>query len=247
MMLPFVKTLAANEVCEVALTGQYLELRAAADLVTRVELLDKSGGVVSLLQDVEATDYVRTDRRFETVRITNGATPQALRFYYGDGDSGSNRFTGVVSGEVSLNAATLAALEFLDLNAATLATLRTPLAPTASVFSTGAAVANTPFTMIAPAANVNGIILQELHAFDIGASAANAGGFYGATVAPGTVFSPGALPVALLGLIAVNASAIYHRAERHEEFLLPAGYGLYYIQNFAGDASSVRSATHRTL
>lgn len=103
MIISNVVTMAAGEVREMACGGNYFELRTAAGSVSLIELLDRSGGIVSLLTDAEQTDYVRTSRNFEQLRITNGATAQTIKFYYGEGDSGSNRFTGNVTGTVTVS------------------------------------------------------------------------------------------------------------------------------------------------
>lgn len=100
MIKIFKLTLAANEVREVSLQGEYFELRTAASAID-VELLDRSGGVVSLIEQAQESDYVRPGR-YETVRITNGATAQAVQFWYGSGDAGSRRFSGSVSGTVNI-------------------------------------------------------------------------------------------------------------------------------------------------
>lgn len=103
MIQLFKLILAANETREVALSGEYFELRNAVNAIALVELIDRSGGVLSRLQDLEQSDFVRPGR-FETVRVTNGATAQTVRFFVGSGDAGSRRFSGevVVIGGVTM-------------------------------------------------------------------------------------------------------------------------------------------------
>lgn len=103
MIQLFSLILAANESREVALSGEYFELRNAINEVALVELLDRSGGVLSRLQGLQQSDFVRPGK-FETVRVTNGAAAQTLRFFIGSGDAGSRRFSGevVVIGGVTL-------------------------------------------------------------------------------------------------------------------------------------------------
>lgn len=103
MIQLFKLILEANESREVALSGEYFELRNAINPIALVELLDRSGGVISRLQDLEQSDFVRPGQ-FETVRVTNGATAQTVRFFIGSGDAGSRRFSGevVVIGGVTL-------------------------------------------------------------------------------------------------------------------------------------------------
>lgn len=95
MIAIFNLTLGADEAREVAITGEYFELRNAVYPVALIELLDRSGGVVSRLENPEQSDFVRPGR-FETVRITNGPTPQTVKHFYGSGDAGSRRTSGSV-------------------------------------------------------------------------------------------------------------------------------------------------------
>lgn len=103
MIQLFKLILAANESRSVALSGEYFELRNAVNPVALVELLDQSGGVLSRLEALEQSDYVRPGP-FSTVRVTNGPVAQTVRFFVGSGDAGSRRFSGevVVIGGVSL-------------------------------------------------------------------------------------------------------------------------------------------------
>lgn len=103
MIQLFKLILAANESREVALSGEYFELRNAVSPVALVELLDQSGGVLSRLEALEQSDYVRPGP-FSTVRVTNGAIAQTVRFFVGSGDAGSRRFSGevVVMGGVTI-------------------------------------------------------------------------------------------------------------------------------------------------
>lgn len=127
MIQLFTLILAANESREVALSGEYFELRNAIEDVSLVELLDRSGGVISRLSGLQQSDFVRPGQ-FETVRVTNGATAQTLRFFVGSGDAGSRRFSGEVTvlGDVTLAAEHAATFE----NSAAIAVtaVETPLA-----------------------------------------------------------------------------------------------------------------------
>lgn len=98
MISIFNLTLGADESREVAITGEYFELRNALYPVALIELLDRSGGVVSRLENPEQSDFVRPGR-YETVRVTNGATPQTIKHFYGTGDAGSRRTSGSVTVE----------------------------------------------------------------------------------------------------------------------------------------------------
>lgn len=95
MISIFTLPLAVNETREVAITGEYFELRNALYPITLIELLDRSGGVVCRMDNPEQSDFVRPGR-YETVRITNGATAQTVKHFYGTGDAGSRRTSGLV-------------------------------------------------------------------------------------------------------------------------------------------------------
>lgn len=94
----FTLPLAANEVREADITGEYFELRNALSPVVLIELLDRSGGVIARLDNPEQSDFVRPGR-YEKVRITNGATAQTVKHFYGTGDAGSRRTSGLVQVE----------------------------------------------------------------------------------------------------------------------------------------------------
>lgn len=91
----FTLALAANESREVAKSGEYFEVRNALFLMPLIELLDRSGGVVARLENMEQSDFVKPGR-YETVRVTNGPTAQVVRMFCGSGDAGSRRTSGLV-------------------------------------------------------------------------------------------------------------------------------------------------------
>lgn len=95
MIQIFSITLAAGEAREVAVTGEYFELRNAQYPIAMVELLDRTGAVISRLENPEQSDFVKPGR-YETIRITNGATAQTIKHFYGSGDAGSRRTSGLV-------------------------------------------------------------------------------------------------------------------------------------------------------
>lgn len=96
MIQIFSLVLAANESREAAVSGEYFELRNAPEPIALIELLDRSGSVISRLENPEQSDYVKPGR-YETVRITNGPTAQTVRHFYGSGDAGSRRTSGLVT------------------------------------------------------------------------------------------------------------------------------------------------------
>ena len=127
MIQLFSLDLAANESREVALSGEYFELRNAIQAVSLVELLDRSGGVLSRLQGLQQSDYVRPGL-FETVRVTNGPVAQTLRFFVGSGDAGSRRFSGEVTVLNSVSLVSERAVSFENSAAIAVTAVETPLA-----------------------------------------------------------------------------------------------------------------------
>lgn len=95
MIQIFTLLLAANEVREVSVSGEYFELRNALFPIAMIELLDRNGAILARLENPEQSDFVRPGP-FGTVRITNGATAQTVKHFYGTGDAGSRRTSGLV-------------------------------------------------------------------------------------------------------------------------------------------------------
>jgi hypothetical protein len=246
MMLTTTLTMAAGEVREMALSGNYFELRTAAGLIEKIELLDRAGGVVSILEQADVTDYVRTSRNFETARFTNGATAQAIRFYNGDGDSGSNRFTGVVSGTVTLDAATLAALESTDLNQATINALVRPEAPTTTVTSITALGGSVSEQVLLPATNVSGVIVLSVGCSIYGgAIGTHGGGLYAKNSAVAT-YTDSAL-LAPLRMLAADGGNMVVGVDVQNPIFVPAGLGLYWFLGVSSGVGYQRTVRFKVL
>lgn len=92
----FTLELEANEAREFAKSGEYFEIRNASKDIELIELLDRSGGMVSRLKNPDQSDYVKPGR-FETIRVTNGGKAQTCRFFVGSGDAGTRRVSGLVA------------------------------------------------------------------------------------------------------------------------------------------------------
>lgn len=231
--------LAANEVRGVDISGQYFELRKALYTVD-VELLTKDGGIVSLLPSATESDYTR-EGVFQTVIITNGATPQTIEFWYGFGDAGSRRFSGNVSGTVDLGAATLAALESVDLNAATQLAMIRPLLPGASFSSNVALAAGAAQAVFLPAANAGGAIIHAAQCMDLGV---------GMLV---LIAKAGAAPTSITDgeIIAmpqvINAGSYCQNLELKNPARIAPGMGLYFISTMASSGSVLRTTRHTFL
>ena len=98
----FTLALGANESREAAVTGEYFELRNALEAVTLIELLDRTGAVIARLDNPEQSDFVNPGR-YDTVRITNGPVAQTVKHFYGTGDAGSRRTSGLVQVDGTVN------------------------------------------------------------------------------------------------------------------------------------------------
>lgn len=235
--------LAANETREIALGGEYFEIRSALYPVN-LELIDRAGGVVCLVSQALQSDYVRPGR-YETVRITNGATAQTVDFWYGNGDAGSRRFSGNVTGTVELGATTLATVTTANMSSGSRDILRTPLSNNGSYNNTSGLASNTPLTLFTPAANVNGAILLSAQMSD-GAQASNqVYGFIAKASAPLSVNDGD--PVLVAGSNVIISGAAYLQESLGIPQFIPAGLGLYYIHNVLSAATSTRTARWRLL
>lgn len=234
--------LAANESREVALAGEYFEIRSAVYPITKIELTDRSGGLVSVIDAAMESDFVRPGR-YETMRITNGATAQIVSFWYGSGDAGSRRFSGNVTGTVALDVATLAALEALDINPATLNTITRPLLPASHWSDASTLVANTPLTVFNAAANVNGAIIHSADAQDI-ASASFQQTFLAKATAPAGI-ADGAI-IAMSKYWPISGNNVQNLTMQTPT-RIAAGLGLYFISSLAGAANMLRTCRYTLL
>ena len=231
MMLSVLISLAANQVTELALAGNYFELRTAPYAVSVIELETRDGGVISALEDVEATDKVKTPRKFDRIRFTNGATAQTIRVYYGEGETGSNRFTGVVSGEVSLDAATVTAIH-------------RPEVAGGSFVAVTAPVANTAEAVFLAAANVNGAVIHSAQIADRGAAL---GRFV--LIAKATAPATPQDGEILMAAETQESAAFNYNGELPREVRIAPGLGLYFISSIAGGggANTLRNCRYTLL
>lgn len=174
--------------------------------------------------------------------ITNlTANPITGKLTLGAGDVEDNN----LSGTVTLDSASLALLESIDLNPATINSLSHPIASTGS-WSDGTGSLSAVLTVFSPAANVNGAILLNAHAQDFIASS-GIGAFIAKTSSPGTPLD-GEVLSALLPVAGLSTT-LYYAAKLGQPAYIAAGKGLYYIQNFTGAAAGfvARSARYKLL
>lgn len=246
----FTLILEANESREVAASGEYFELRNAVSTVMLIELLDRTGGVISRLVSPEQSDYVRPGL-FETVRITNGATAQTVRYFYGTGDAGSRRFSGNISGTVDLSAATLAALESVDLNAATVNSLKLST-PRSEAHTTNGATqvllaSNLNDTICTPAANVNGLVMQSFYAIHQTTTGNVLGSLLAKAGAVPANWSDGAMLCPMYQAANIGGATQYYKCELIRDIFVPAGFGVYFNQSEGTNANGARQWRYRLL
>ena len=131
---------------------------------------------------------------------------------------------------VDLNPATLAALESVDLNVSTRDSLKTPVSANGSFASGVAVAANTPITVFTPAANVNGAILlsASMHSSE---AATHMTAFLARTVAPTSVFDGEVF------LLAAFTGSSNGSAQLHSSQFIQPGQGLFFIASSAVNAN----------
>lgn len=151
--------------------------------------------------------------------IKNASTGANItgKISYGDGQVTDTAITGAVD----LNTNTIQALT-------TAAYKERPEAPTATYKSTANITANTAEQLVAPGANVAGIIVQEAKICLFGGAAIALGAFITKTSAPATVTDGD--PVLYAGLINTTSGGnTVSRGDLDGDTFIPAGQGLYFI------------------
>lgn len=190
---------------------------------------------------------------FDRVRLVS-PTNQTVQFVqrlgnvvqYDKAPVGDSNIVGSVP--LALDAATLAALESVDLNAATLQALardaQRPEAPGGNWQNSIAVAINTPIAIITPAANVNGAILWSAGAQDYNA-AATPQNFIAKATAPANFMDGDVLCMSKNSTW--NGSFLYKEAELVRPARIAPGLGVYFISAFAGAAAGYRYARFTLL
>lgn len=198
-----------------SMSGNYFEIIDAPNPVD-VILSAYTGEQRARMKDAAASFYSK-GVEFGVIQITS-ATAQTIRFAYGSGETGTRRNTGsvTISGAVSLDAATLAALEQVNVRAEV---------------ATGFYSNNTKFSSAAqqifsPSANTNGALILDAFA---DARITNPEPI-------ALIAKSGAAPVS-----AVDGRVLAFGVQRlvgtyydftltmHQQKLIPAGEGLYFF------------------
>lgn len=223
MIQIFTLNLAANEAREVAVQGEYFELRNAVYPIALVELLDRSGGVISRLENPEQSDYVKPGR-YETIRITNGPTAQTVRHFYGSGDAGSRRTSGLV--QVDGTVSVVGAVDVIDVIGAG---AEHYFRDTTGVSAFGSA------QVLAPASNVSGATVRGFYlSATCGASAVATGAFVASGTAP-TAMTTGSDRY-FVGYVRGNGSS--QSFSNQSMFRrIPAGWGIWHCWQGGGDST----------
>lgn len=217
-------TFGAGESRLFAMSGNYFEIIDAPSPVD-VILSAYTGEQRARMSQAGASFYSK-GVEFGVIQITS-ASAQTIRLAYGSGETGTRRATGsvTISGAVALDAATLAALEQINVR---------PEASTGN-FASATNVAAGSNQIFAPGANPNGVLLQLAQEYAFAGSgiqlsllsktSAPTGPVDGEAVAvpayPGGGFANLVLPSAVI---------------------IPAGHGLYL---WATAASTSRQAAYR--
>lgn len=150
----------------------------------------------------------------------------------GAGDISDNSLVGTVT----LDAATLAALESIDLNAATVNSLTRPGRTTGSFSSQGALAANTALQVFAAASNPNGAIILSAGSSDYSASGHAPVALISNATVPANPTDGDVYGVAVSG--SPNAASQHGGFNIQTPMLVPAGHGLYFISGVATTGSN---------
>lgn len=223
----------AGETKEWAFSGSYFELIDCPDPVD-VDLTDRNGSLRTRMRGAEASFYSKSVE-FGRIVITS-ATAQTIKFAYGSGEAGTRRSTGsvTVSGAIALDAATLLALEFVQVR---------PEAPTGNYKNNAAIVANTAEVVFTAAANTNGAILLDAGANVYGGATAPIAGFVAKATPPATPLDGD--PVFVVGIsITQSGTGNVSGGNLSQPQNIPAGVGLYFISDQASAGAGGGSWRH---
>lgn len=166
------------------------------------------------------------------------ASPITGKITIGAGDVSDNSLVGTVT----LDAASLAALESVDLNAASIAQLLGIQPNNSYAVNTGGA-ASTAYTLVTPAANTNGLWVTEAQLFGYSAAGAHAIALIAKNSAPVSTQDGDVL------LHAGGLTSQQFAAQLNQPAYVAAGKGLYFFnaQTDSGHAGLLRAARWKLL
>lgn len=226
---------AAGESKMFNMSGNYFELIDCPDPVD-VVLSDAVGGQRVRMKQGEASFYSK-GVSFSVVQITS-ATAQTVRFIYGTGEAGTRRSTGsvTVSGAIALDAATLAALEQINVR---------PEAPSGTYNVIAALAANTAVNVFTAGLNTNGAIILSAMCTEPNLSNNFNVSLLGKASAPANVADGD--PVLIACNIWNNGATSGGAASMPTPQFLPAGLGLWWIGAQVTSAASSRAVRFKLL
>jgi hypothetical protein len=133
----------------------------------------------------------------------------------------------------------------LALDAPTINSLNRPELPSGAWVNNATAVANTPLTVFAPGANVNGAVVWQASAVDAVASVAHQV-FIAKASAPATVIDGEVIAQSLVTAVTPGVNVIVGIDLCNPRRIAP-GLGLYFISGLAGTSAMMRSARYTLL
>lgn len=111
----------------------------------------------------------------------------------------------------------------------------------------GILAANTAEQVLAPASNINGVLIQNKYFYDYQPNQIH-GGLYAKNSAPSSVTDASAMPVGDITFIALMTGTIVQAIQQPEkEILVPAGLGLYWFFDLATTSVSRRTTRYKIL
>lgn len=123
--------------------------------------------------------------------------------------------------------------------------LNRPELPVGNWKDTSTMVANTPLTVFAPGANVNGAIVWSMEALDSNAASFPVQTFLAKASAPATFADGEVIAQSTPG--AMNSASAVSTIRREQPTRVAAGLGLYFISSLAGTAGYLRNARYTLL
>lgn len=219
-------TFAAGESRLFAMAGNYFEIIDAPGAIDVI--LSSFNGEQRARMAKAAASFYSKGVDFGVIQITS-ASAQTIRFAYGSGETGTRRATGsvTISGAIALDAATLAALEQINVR---------PESSSGNWNSTATPTAGTPITVFTPASNTAGVILQAATIQEI-QSASGSLVLIAKNSAPASI-TDGEVIFTATNYTSVGASA-YQGSDLKMPQHIAAGLGLYYITTGTSSASGL--------
>lgn len=246
-MQTFVQTFAGNQTWVLNVPGKYFTtLQCTNPINVRFYLGGKQldlGQISQLLAGLEVTlgDIADTRAAFDRVEL-DITGPDTVAVGIGNGQARYNRSQGTVQvvGTVPVSGP----LTDAQLRASVVDVRERPEAPTGFLSSTGSIAANTPITLVSPAANTNGVIFQFAACSDLNATTIEMVFLHKAS-APTTIYD--GTPLCVSDIVGLTTTQYAMNGRLETPAFVPAGQGIYYITGAAGTSLNRRHARWRVL